>query len=81
VVAPFSLQRLGRRTTNQLSCLPALAGWGLLLSAAGPTALLASRALQVLLVFVHIKHITVPILLQNYVKSDKKFANRQRIAI
>ncbi|XP_063834974.1 facilitated trehalose transporter Tret1-like [Ostrinia nubilalis] len=46
VVAPFSLQRLGRRLTNQLSCLPALGGWALMISAKGPAALLISRSLQ-----------------------------------
>lgn len=46
VVAPFSLQRLGRRLTNQLSTLPALGGWALMIAAKGPTALLISRSLQ-----------------------------------
>ncbi|XP_047540635.1 facilitated trehalose transporter Tret1-like [Vanessa atalanta] len=46
IVAPFCLQKLGRRLTNQLSTLPALAGWALLVAAKGPTALLMSRSLQ-----------------------------------
>ncbi|CAD0206304.1 unnamed protein product [Chrysodeixis includens] len=46
VVAPFSLQKLGRKLTNQLSSLPALGGWALLVTAKGPTALLVSRSLQ-----------------------------------
>lgn len=46
VVAPFSLQRLGRKVTNQVSCLPALGGWALLFTAKGPAALLISRSLQ-----------------------------------
>ncbi|KAG6465103.1 hypothetical protein O3G_MSEX014934 [Manduca sexta] len=46
VVAPFSLQRLGRQLTNQLSTLPALGGWGLMVAARGPTALLISRSMQ-----------------------------------
>ncbi|XP_041983966.1 facilitated trehalose transporter Tret1-like [Aricia agestis] len=46
VVAPFCLQKFGRRLTNQLSTLPALAGWGLLIAARAPTALLISRSLQ-----------------------------------
>ncbi|XP_075987051.1 facilitated trehalose transporter Tret1-like [Anticarsia gemmatalis] len=46
VVAPFSLQKLGRKLTNQLSSLPALGGWALLATAKGPTALLISRSLQ-----------------------------------
>ncbi|XP_072945788.1 facilitated trehalose transporter Tret1-like [Epargyreus clarus] len=46
IVAPFSLQRLGRKLTNQLSTLPAMGGWALLVTAKGPTALLISRFLQ-----------------------------------
>ncbi|XP_047037086.1 facilitated trehalose transporter Tret1-like [Helicoverpa zea] len=46
VVAPFSLQKLGRKLTNQLSTLPTLGGWALLAAARGPTALLISRSLQ-----------------------------------
>ncbi|CAK1546735.1 unnamed protein product [Leptosia nina] len=46
VVAPFSLQKLGRRLTNQLSSLPALGGWALLVTAKDPTVLLISRSLQ-----------------------------------
>lgn len=46
VVAPFSLQRLGRRLTNQLSTLPSLGGWALMVTAKNPTALLISRSLQ-----------------------------------
>ncbi|XP_068624705.1 facilitated trehalose transporter Tret1-like [Battus philenor] len=46
VVAPFSLQKLGRKVTNQLSTLPAMGGWALLVAAKGPTALLISRSLQ-----------------------------------
>ncbi|KAJ0171182.1 hypothetical protein K1T71_013381 [Dendrolimus kikuchii] len=46
MVAPFSLQRLGRRLTNQLSSLPALGGWALMVTAKGPAALLISRTLQ-----------------------------------
>ncbi|CAG9796031.1 unnamed protein product [Diatraea saccharalis] len=46
VTAPWSLQKLGRRTTNQLSCLPTLGGWALLAAARGPATLLTSRALQ-----------------------------------
>ncbi|KAJ0171151.1 hypothetical protein K1T71_013350 [Dendrolimus kikuchii] len=40
------LQRLGRRLTNQLSSLPALGGWALMVTAKGPAALLISRTLQ-----------------------------------
>lgn len=47
IVAPFSLQKLGRKLTNQLSSLPALGGWALLVTAKGPTALLVSRSLLV----------------------------------
>ncbi|RVE44926.1 hypothetical protein evm_010425 [Chilo suppressalis] len=46
LTAPYGLQKLGRRTVNQLSCLPALGGWALLVAAKGPIALLISRALQ-----------------------------------
>ncbi|CAK1595606.1 unnamed protein product [Parnassius mnemosyne] len=46
IVAPFSLQNLGRRLTNQLSTLPALGGWAVLVAARGPAALLISRTLQ-----------------------------------
>ncbi|KPJ17588.1 Facilitated trehalose transporter Tret1, partial [Papilio machaon] len=46
LVAPFSLQKLGRKLTNQLSTLPAMGGWALLVAAKGPAALLASRSLQ-----------------------------------
>ncbi|KAL4712502.1 hypothetical protein ACJJTC_007518 [Scirpophaga incertulas] len=46
VTAPLGLQRLGRRLTNQLSCLPALAGWALLFCAKGPAALFVGRSLQ-----------------------------------
>ncbi|XP_038219288.1 facilitated trehalose transporter Tret1-like isoform X1 [Zerene cesonia] len=46
VVAPFCLQKLGRRLTNQLSCLPALCGWALLVTAKGPALILVSRSLQ-----------------------------------
>lgn len=45
VVAPFSLQKLGRKLTNQLSSLPTLGGWALLATAKGPAALLISRSL------------------------------------
>ncbi|XP_048000531.1 facilitated trehalose transporter Tret1-like [Leguminivora glycinivorella] len=45
-IAPICLQRLGRRLTNQLSTLPALGGWALMVAATGPTALLISRTLQ-----------------------------------
>lgn len=47
MVAPFSLQNLGRKMTNQLSSLPTLAGWGLLAASNGPTALMVSRSLVV----------------------------------
>ncbi|CAH2099310.1 unnamed protein product [Euphydryas editha] len=46
VIAPLSLQKLGRRLTNQLSTLPALCGWALLITAKDPTVLLISRFLQ-----------------------------------
>ncbi|XP_060807537.1 facilitated trehalose transporter Tret1 [Amyelois transitella] len=46
LAAPFSLQRLGRRLTNQLSTLPAMGGWALMVAAGGPAALLISRTLQ-----------------------------------
>ncbi|CAH2244066.1 facilitated trehalose transporter Tret1-like [Pararge aegeria] len=46
LTAPFCLQKLGRRLTNQLSTLPTLAGWALLLTAKDPIALLLSRSLQ-----------------------------------
>lgn len=46
VIAPVCLQKLGRRLTNQLSTLPALGGWALLIFAKDPTALLISRFLQ-----------------------------------
>ncbi|XP_059047070.1 facilitated trehalose transporter Tret1-like [Achroia grisella] len=46
VVAPFSLQHLGRRVTNQLSTLPSMGGWALLVTAKGPAALLIGRSLQ-----------------------------------
>ncbi|XP_053619000.1 facilitated trehalose transporter Tret1-like [Plodia interpunctella] len=46
LVAPFSLQKLGRRLTNQLSTLPTMGGWALMVAARGPTALLISRTLQ-----------------------------------
>ncbi|XP_050685198.1 facilitated trehalose transporter Tret1-like [Leptidea sinapis] len=45
VTAPFVLQRWGRRLTNQLSTLPSLAGWALLLCAKNPETLLISRFL------------------------------------
>ncbi|XP_011557923.3 facilitated trehalose transporter Tret1 isoform X1 [Plutella xylostella] len=45
-VSPWSLQRLGRKVTNQLSTLPCLAGWALLMMSREPWELLASRALQ-----------------------------------
>ncbi|CAG9570337.1 unnamed protein product [Danaus chrysippus] len=46
LVAPFMMQRLGRRLTNMLSTLPSLAGWALMVAAKDPTALLISRSLQ-----------------------------------
>ncbi|XP_069362699.1 facilitated trehalose transporter Tret1-like [Maniola hyperantus] len=46
LTAPFCLQKLGRRLTNQLSTLPTMAGWALLLTAKDPIALLMSRSLQ-----------------------------------
>ncbi|CAH4036649.1 unnamed protein product [Pieris brassicae] len=46
VVAPFCLQKLGRRLTNQLSTLPSLCGWALLVTAKDPVVLLISRSLQ-----------------------------------
>ncbi|CAH2061072.1 unnamed protein product, partial [Iphiclides podalirius] len=46
VVAPICLQKLGRKLTNQLSTLPAMGGWALLVAARGPAALLISRSLQ-----------------------------------
>ncbi|KAJ2941048.1 hypothetical protein O0L34_g13178 [Tuta absoluta] len=46
LVAPFSLQRLGRKLTNQLSTLPTMLGWALCAIAKDPTTLLASRFLQ-----------------------------------
>ncbi|XP_013168888.1 PREDICTED: facilitated trehalose transporter Tret1-like [Papilio xuthus] len=46
LVAPFSLQKLGRKLTNQLSTLPAMGGWALLVASKGPAAILASRSLQ-----------------------------------
>ncbi|XP_073958713.1 facilitated trehalose transporter Tret1-like [Choristoneura fumiferana] len=44
--APFSLQRLGRRLTNQLSTLPSMGGWALMVAAATPETLLISRTMQ-----------------------------------
>ncbi|OWR50323.1 putative sugar transporter [Danaus plexippus plexippus] len=46
LVAPFMMQRLGRRLSNMLSTLPSLAGWALMVAAKDPTALLISRSLQ-----------------------------------
>ncbi|XP_023945773.2 facilitated trehalose transporter Tret1 [Bicyclus anynana] len=46
LTAPFCLQKLGRRLTNQLSTLPTMGGWALLLTARSPEALLISRSLQ-----------------------------------
>ncbi|XP_028044340.1 facilitated trehalose transporter Tret1-like [Bombyx mandarina] len=46
IVAPFSLEHLGRRITNQLSTLPALGGWALMITAKGPATILISRSLQ-----------------------------------
>lgn len=46
LVAPFTLQKLGRKLTNQLSTLPSLGGWALMAAAKGPTALLISRSLM-----------------------------------
>lgn len=46
LVAPFCLQKLGRRMTNQLSTLPAVGGWALLVAAKDPITLLVSRSLQ-----------------------------------
>ncbi|KAM3959906.1 facilitated trehalose transporter Tret1 [Aphomia sociella] len=45
-VAPFSLQQFGRRLTNQLSTLPSMGGWALMVTAKGPAVLLIGRSLQ-----------------------------------
>lgn len=44
--SPIFLERLGRKMTNQLSTLPSLTGWALLMIAKTPEMLLISRFLQ-----------------------------------
>lgn len=47
VTSPYALQNFGRKTTNLVASLPALAGWILMMVAQNPEQLLGSRVLQV----------------------------------